>query len=63
MNATAGIKEQVHRLADTLPDDASWEDVMEQIYVRQAIERGLADSEAGRVITVDEVRARLRQAG
>ena len=63
MNASAGIKEKVHRLADTLPDDASWEDVMEQIYVRQAIERGLADSEAGRVMTVDEVRARLRQAG
>ena len=59
MNAPARIKEEVHRLADTLPDNASWEDVMERIYVRQAIERGLADSEAGCVSTTEEVRARL----
>ena len=32
---------------------------MHEIYVRQAIEAGLADAEAGRVLTVEEVRARL----
>ena len=32
-----------------LPDDASWDDLMYQIYVRQKIEAGLADIAAGRV--------------
>jgi len=41
---------------DQLPDDASWEDLIYQIYVRQSIEAGLNDAEAGRVETVADVR-------
>lgn len=52
------VKEEAHRLIDTLPE-ATWEDVMYGLYVRQAVEQGLADSEADRVIPVQEVRARL----
>jgi hypothetical protein len=37
------IKEEAQRLIEKLPDDATWDDVMHEIYVRQA---GLADSEA-----------------
>lgn len=55
--STVNVKEEVRRLAETLPDDATWDDVMHEIYVRQAIESGLADSEAGRVKDVDQVRA------
>jgi hypothetical protein len=57
--STVNIKEEVRRLADKLPDDATWDDVMHEIYVRQAIESDLADSEAGRVKDVDQVRAEL----
>lgn len=53
-----GIKEEAHRLVEKLPDDASWDDLMYEIYVRQAIERGLADSDAGRSKPMEEVRAR-----
>jgi hypothetical protein len=35
-------------LIDKLPATASWDDVMQQIYVRQKIEAGLADLNAGR---------------
>lgn len=31
-----------------LPEDASWDDLMEQLYVRKKIEAGLADIAAGR---------------
>ena len=55
----ATVKEQAHRLIDALPEEATWEDLMYGLYVRQAVEQGLEDSEAGRVIPVDEVRARL----
>jgi predicted transcriptional regulator len=53
------IKEEVRRLLDRLPDDASWDDVMHEIYVRKAIESGLADSETGRTTPVEEVRKRF----
>lgn len=41
-------KTQARRLIDKLPASASWDDVMQQIYVRQKIETGLADLNAGR---------------
>jgi hypothetical protein len=40
-------KVQAHRLADQMPPQATWDDLMHEIYVRQAIEQGLADSKAG----------------
>ena len=56
---TPNIKQEAHRLIDELPEDATWEDLMHSIYVRQAIERGLQDSDAGRTLDVKEVRARF----
>ncbi|MEO3677892.1 hypothetical protein [Rheinheimera fenheensis] len=49
-------KDEAHKLIDQLPADATWEDLMEQIYVRQAIEQGLSDSEQGKLQTVQEIR-------
>ncbi|QFY88372.1 hypothetical protein D5125_02120 [Magnetovirga frankeli] len=49
-------KEDAHRLIDQLPMDATWDDLMQQLYVREAIERGLEDSRAGRTLEVAEVR-------
>jgi len=53
---SANIKEEARRLIENLPDDATWEDLMYQIYVRTSIEAGLADSEADRVTEVEKVR-------
>lgn len=53
---SVNIKEEARRLIEGLPDDSTWEDLMYAIYVRQAIESGLADSEAGRVTDVEKVR-------
>ena len=50
------IKEQAHRLLDTLPDSATWENLIYRIYVRQAIEAGLKDSNEGHTVDVKEVR-------
>jgi len=57
--STTNIKEEAHRLVENLPSNATWEDLMYHIYVRQAIEAGLEDSEAGRTVDVREVRARF----
>jgi len=56
---TESVKEQAYRLLDSLPDSATWEDLMYRIYARQAIEAGLRDSEEGRTVDVKEVRKRF----
>ncbi len=57
--AARNIKKDAHELVDNLPEDATWEDLMYTIYVRQAVESGLEASEAGRKIDVKKVRALL----
>ena len=59
MTTTTTLKEQAQRLIDRLPDDANWDDLMEEIYVRIAIENGIRDSDEGRTTPVEEVRARF----
>jgi hypothetical protein len=56
---TESVKQKAHQLLDKLPDSASWEDVMYRIYVRQAIEAGIKDSDQGRTTDVREVRKRF----
>ena len=56
---TNNIKEEAHRLVENLPGDATWYDLMYQIYVRQAIVAGIEDSQADRSVDVKEVRARF----
>ena len=53
------LKEDARRLVDELPDGATWDDLMYKIYVRQAIEAGVVDSDADRTIEVHEVRSRF----
>jgi hypothetical protein len=53
------IKEEAKRLLENLPDDLTWDDLMHEIYVRQSIEAGLADSESGKVAEVSDVRKRF----
>jgi predicted transcriptional regulator len=54
-------KERVRRLLDGLPEDCSIEDVLYHLYVIDAIDRGLADMEAGRTIPHEEVSQQLRR--
>jgi predicted transcriptional regulator len=56
---TTSIKEAARRLVDQLPDDSTWDDLMHEIYVRQSIEKGLADSQAGRTTSAEEIRAKF----
>ncbi|MBS3905831.1 MAG: hypothetical protein KGZ49_02225 [Syntrophaceae bacterium] len=51
-------KEEAHKLIDRMPQNSTWDDLMREIYVREAIERGLSDSKTGRTKNVKEVRAK-----
>ena len=52
-------KEQVQRILEVLPDDASLEDIQYHIYVRQKVDQGLADGDTGRVVSHEEAMRRL----
>jgi len=54
--ATVLSKDEAHTLVDKLPEDATWDDLMHEIYVREVIEKGLADSREGRTKDVRQVR-------
>lgn len=53
------IKEEAHKLVDRLPADATWDDLMHEIYVREAIEKGMEDSGSGRTRDVKDIRGRF----
>ena len=53
------IRKKVDETLQTLPVDATWEDVMDRIYVRQKIENGLSDFAEGKTLSVAEVRKRF----
>jgi predicted transcriptional regulator len=55
MSATH-IREEARKIVEALPDDATWDDLMYEIYVRQSVEEGLADADAGRVTSVEDLR-------
>jgi hypothetical protein len=51
-------KEEAHKLAAQSPPNATWDVLTREIYVREAIEKGWADSDAGFTKDVREVRAK-----
>ena len=54
--ASPTVKEAARALIERLADNATWDDLEYEIYVRRAIDAGLAESKAGEVTDVAEVR-------
>jgi predicted transcriptional regulator len=52
---TPPLKQQAHTLVDNLPESATWDDLAYEAELRASIDRGLADSEAGRVVAVEDM--------
>lgn len=53
-------KEQMLALIQDLPDDTAFDEILRELAFYRMLERGLADAEAGRVISADEMRKRVR---
>ncbi|MFZ3040539.1 MAG: hypothetical protein WA108_01915 [Thiobacillus sp.] len=49
------VKEMARVLIERLPDTATFDDLMYELYVRQKIEAGLKDAADGRVLSHEEV--------
>jgi predicted transcriptional regulator len=54
--ASPTIRDKVHALAEELPPDASWDDVIEEARFRKAVELGIAAADRGAFATDEEVR-------
>lgn len=52
-------KKVAHELVDRLPECTTWADLLYAVYVQDAVESGMVDSEAGRTVSVEEVRAKF----
>jgi len=55
----ASLKQQAYQLLDQLPEDATFEDLMHELYELRAIERGLADIKAGRLTPHEEAKKQV----
>lgn len=56
---TSTAKEEVKRMIDHLPDEATLSDIMYELYVKQKIELGLQAAQEGRTLSHEEVKKRL----
>jgi hypothetical protein len=52
-------KEEIRKMLDTLPDDATWEDVQYSIYIRERVERGRREADQDQLTEQGEVEARM----
>ena len=52
----SAIKQEALKLIDGLPEEASWDDVIYQMYVRKKIEKGIEAADQGLVVDHDEVK-------
>jgi predicted transcriptional regulator len=55
------VKQNAIKVIEQLPDESSFEDIMEKLLFLQKVEAGLEDIRQGRVISHDEVKKRLAQ--
>lgn len=53
------VKQIIHDIANHLPEQATFDDAMYALYVRQKLEKGLRDLDEGRTYTQEEVEHRL----
>lgn len=56
----ATAKEELKSLLEDQPEDSSSEELVRELAFHVMVQRGLADSDAGRVISNDEMNLRIR---
>jgi len=55
----ATTKKQALEMIKKLPEKATWDDIMYEIYVRKKIEAGIKAADEGRVVPHEEVKKRF----
>ncbi|MEM6288700.1 MAG: hypothetical protein AAF845_16300 [Bacteroidota bacterium] len=55
------VRDRVLRAVEEMPSDASFDDVMERVYILQKIERGRAQISAGEGIPHEEAKRQMKR--
>jgi hypothetical protein len=55
------IREELHRLADQLPADATWEDAMYALYIRQKVDAGREAVAEGHFLTQEQLEQQITE--
>ena len=58
---TSNVKRDVLRLIEKMPEDASLDDIMYELYFRERVDRGLGELEAGRSVPHEDVKRSLAE--
>ena len=53
-------KERMKELIEQQPDDATYEEILRELAFAAMVDRGLADSREGRVVSHEEVARRIK---
>ena len=53
------VKDAAKEIVESLPDDATWEDLMYELYVKKKIDNGLDDVREGRTLSHEDVKKRF----
>lgn len=54
-------KDSAQYIINQLPEHASWNDIMYELYVKQKIEAGIKAADEGRTIPHDQVKSRIME--
>ena len=54
-----GAKEDALKIIQSLPDDCSTDDILAELFFKKQVDAGLVDVAEGRVVTHEEVKARI----
>jgi predicted transcriptional regulator len=57
--ASQSTKALVRAAIESLPENATIDDILDEVYVQEKIRQGIQDAKAGRSFSTDEVRALL----
>ena len=53
-------KEQMVKIIEAQPEDSSYDEILRELAFARMIDRGLADSDAGRTVSNQEMQERIR---
>ncbi len=57
----AAVKDIARQVIDALPDDASMDDIIHALYIREKYERGLREVREGKGIPHEEVKRQMQK--
>ncbi len=53
------LKDEAKKIIEDLPENATWDDLMYQLYVKKRVETGIKEIENGETLSHEEVKKRL----